>query len=426
MKKLLIISPYFPPANTADMQRVRMSLPYFKQFGWEAEVVCVDQEYTDAPNDELLTESVPIDTKIHFVKAFDKGWTSKIGIGGISYRSWWFFRKKVNKLLTEQKFDLIYFSTTQFQICPLGAYWKRKFKVPYVIDMQDPWHSEYYKNKPKEQRPKKYWFSYRINKFLEPIAMKQVDGLISVSEKYIEILQQRYPQISQIPAYTITFGAFEPDLKIASQNQNKFGDLLEPGFKSIVYIGRGGMDMHNAIKPFFEVLRNGLTNDPKLFDKIKVYFIGTSYAPMGEGIPTILPLAKQYNLEKSVVEITDRVGYYHTITTLQRADALFIPGSDDPNYTASKIYPYLLTFKPLLAIFNSQSSAMHILKEYGVQNICSFDKTPDIHEKISIFLRQIINSDSNVVEYNPLAVEKYSAQMMTKHECDLFNRVIEK
>ena len=46
-RNVLIISPYFPPVNAADMQRVRMSLSYFKQYGWDAEVVTVDPRYSE-------------------------------------------------------------------------------------------------------------------------------------------------------------------------------------------------------------------------------------------------------------------------------------------------------------------------------------------------------------------------------------------
>ena len=92
--------------------------------------------------------------------------------------------------------------------------------------MQDPWHSDYYNDKPKEQQPPKYWFSYRLNKFLEPIAMKNVDGLISVSGDYIKTLKTRYPQISNIPSTVITFGAFEKDFDIAKNNQQIFKPLL--------------------------------------------------------------------------------------------------------------------------------------------------------------------------------------------------------
>jgi hypothetical protein len=421
LKRVLIISPYFPPVNTADMQRVRMSLPYYKEFGWEAEVVAVDPNYTDLPQDELLMESIPGDIKIHYVKALNKSWTTRLGFGSISYRSYWFYRKKINLLLKSKKFDLIYFSTTQFQICTLGAYWKNRFNIPYVIDMQDPWHSEYYRDKPKQQQPPKYWLSYRLNKFLEPIAMKQADGLISVSAEYIKNIKARYPQINHIPEATITFAAPELDLEIAIRNKDKFRSILDPGFKNIVYIGRGGMDMYKAIAPVFETLKNLLSADAELYRKLRLYFIGTSYAPQGQTISTILPLARQFDLGDNIIEIADRIGYYHTLVTLQQADAMFIPGSDDPQYTASKIFPYLLTGKPLLAIFNAQSPALVILNEYKAKCVYSYDKTTGIHEKIKDFLKKTVNDKLSAPVYNKDAIEKYSARMTTKRQCDLFN-----
>jgi len=406
------------------MQRVRMSLPYFKQFGWEAEVVAVDIAYSDLPTDDLLPRSVPADIKIHRVKAFEKKWTSKLGLGSIALRSLWFYRQKVNQLLKETAFDLIYFSTTQFPVLILGAYWKKRFGIPYVIDMQDPWHSDYYKNKPKGQQPAKYWFSYRMNKYLEPIAMKQVDGLISVSQNYIDDLKERYPGIKDIPAATITFGAFAPDLKIANDIRDQFENLLDPGFINIVYIGRGGADMHAAIAVLFKALKDGLAHEPKIFHKVHLYFIGTSYAPNGQGKPTILPLAKQYGVESNVVEITDRISYYHTLVTLQQADALFIPGSDDPKYTASKIYPYLLTKKPLLAIFNSHSSAIGILGEYGAKHVFDYDHSVDNSSKIYHFLKQAANHELEIPEYKSATEKKYSAENMAQKQCALFNQVL--
>jgi len=422
LKKLLIISPYFPPSNAADMQRIRMSLPYLTQFGWDAEVVTVDPAFSDLAKDELLLQSVPAGIKIHLVKAFQKKWTSKVGLGSIALRSLWFYRKKVNQLLKETHFDLIYFSTTQFPVCILGAYWKKRFNIPYVIDMQDPWHSEYYRDKPKEQQPPKYWFSYRLNKYLEPIAMKQVDGLISVSENYIADLKLRYPVIKNIPSATITFGAFEPDLKIADDNRQAFKSLLDPEFINIVYIGRGGADMHPAIAALFKAFKTGLDNEPQIFNQIKIYFIGTSYAPDGKGMPSILPLAKQYNIAENIIEITDRIPYYHTLVTLQQADALFIPGSDDPKYTASKIYPYILAQKPLLAIFNSQSPAIPVLLEFGVKHVYSYDQSPDAD--IHNFLKQVALHEIKDYPYNAEAIKKYSAKNMAGNQCRLFDTVL--
>ncbi|MDB5136110.1 MAG: hypothetical protein JWP37_2713, partial [Mucilaginibacter sp.] len=408
----------------ADMQRIRMSLPYFKDFGWDAEVVTVDTSFTEILKDDLLLQSIPADAKIHTVKAFNKRWTSKLGLGSLALRSLWFYRKKVNQLLKETRFDLIYFSTTQFPVCVLGAYWKKRFGIPYVIDMQDPWHSEYYQDKPSEQRPSKYWFSYRLNKYLEPVAMKHVDGLISVSESYIHDLKERYPQIKNIPAATITFGAFAPDLKIADDNRHLFTSLLDPEFTNIVYIGRGGADMHQAISVLFKALKDGFDMEPQIFNKIKIYFIGTSYAPNGMGKPTVLPLAKEFGVDSNIVEITDRISYYHSVATLQQADALFIPGSDDPKYTASKIYPYLLTRKPLLAIFNSKSSAIAILQEYGAEFVYSYNQLNDAGIKVYNFLKHAANPDIKEYDYNAAAIEKYAAKNMTGTQCLLFTAVL--
>jgi len=406
------------------MQRIRMSLPYFAGFGWEAEVVYVDEKYADIAKDDLLFQSVPTDIKTHRVKAFSKKFTAKFGLGSIALRSLWFYRQKVNSLLRNGKYDLIYFSTTQFPVCILGTYWKKRFNIPYVIDMQDPWHSDYYQNKSREQQPNKYWFSYRLNKYLEPIAIKHADGLISVSENYITDLKNRYPEIKDIPSATITFGAFHPDITIAANNADGFKPLLKNNYKNMVYIGRGGVDMHKAIIPVFEALKIGLKDQPENFSKLKLYFIGTSYAAAGNGVATILPLAKRYRVDSNVIEITDRISYYQTLLTLQQANALYIPGSDDPKYTASKIYPYLSTNKPLLAIFNAQSSALNILQEYGAPYVYSYDKTPDVKLEVLKFLTKLVTENIEAPYYNAEAVEKYSAKQMALQQSLLFDKVI--
>ena len=423
-KKLLIISPHLPPLNAADMQRIRMSLPYFKAFGWDAEIVTIDPAYSEIVRDELLLQSIPPGTRIHYVKALSKSWTSKIGLGSLALRSLKFYRKKVSRLLKENQFDLVYFSTTQFPVLILGAYWKKHFGIPYVIDMQDPWHSDYYRDKPRNQRPKKYWFSYRLNKYLEPIAMRHAGGLISVSENYIDDLKAKYPEMKDIPAATITFGAFEPDLQIANDNLKLFKPLLDKHSISLVYIGRGGTDMHNSVSKLFKALKRGLDEQPGIFKKLKAYFIGTSYAPAGQARQTILPLAQDFGISENVVEITDRISYYHTLATLLQADALFIPGSDDPKYTASKIYPYLLIHKPLLAIFNPHSPAIGVLQEYGLKDIYGYGPSAETDSRIFQFLKQLAEGKAAAGWLNPEAEKKYSAENMARRQCELFDEVL--
>jgi glycosyltransferase involved in cell wall biosynthesis len=425
LKRVLIISPYFPPSNGADVQRVRMSLPYFEEFGWQADVVCVKQKHSEILKDEILLESLPAGQIVYEVDAFDIKWTSKLGLGSLALRSMWYYLRRVNKILRERQYDLVYFSTTQFPLTILGRYWKNKFNVPYVIDMQDPWHSEYYQDKPKDQRPAKYWFSYHLHKWLEPLAMKKVDGLISVSGDYLRDLKARYPAIRQVPSAIITFGFFMPDFVIASQKADSFTNLLGTGTFNIVYTGRGGADMHQAFIPLFRALKKGQNEAPKSFNGIKIYLIGTSYAPAGKGWPTIYPLAEQYGVGDSVVEVTDRISYYHALVTLQHADALLIPGSDDPRYTASKLYPYLLTKRPLLAILHPDSPAVGVLRSCA-ENPVVLTFASDGDEMINRIYQTLHDWANGVIAPAKLkdGFQQFSARTLTGRQADLFGAAV--
>jgi hypothetical protein len=414
LKKLLIISPYFPPYHTPDLQRMRMSLPYYAACGWKAEVVTVKAPDHDTPTDPLLSKSIPEDITVHYVNCFSKEKTARFGLGSIALRSYFFYKKKVSELLKAGHYDLIFFSTTQFPLCALGAYWKKKFNVPYVIDMQDPWHSDYYKDKPKAQRPKKYWFSYHLNKYLEPKAMKMVDGLMSVSEKYIIDLQARYPNINHIPTAVITFGYAPIDLQLSKTLSVQYpssNQLL------LAYVGVLGKMMEKSLNLFFDAVNH--IADFK--EKYHLSFKGTSYASAALAQATALPIA----LEKGITNIdedTQRLGIFELLNYLSHADGLLIFGTDEAGYTSSKLYPYLQSGKPILGIFHPQSNAIQILSSLTNAQVVSLDDDEaTIQTKILAYLRQI---DEQSYTVNQELFEHYSASQMTVRQCELFNRVL--
>lgn len=405
------------------MHRVRMSLPYFSTYGWEAEVVTVQPEHSEMQKDDLLLQSIPDAIKIHFVDAFSKRWTSKIGLGNLALRSLYFYFRSVNRLLKTGNYDLVYFSTTQFPVCILGAYWKKVYNIPYVIDMQDPWHSDYYKDKPKSQQPAKYWFSYRLNKYLEPLAMRYVGGLISVSAAYLSTLRKRYPRLNRVPSSVITFGVLEEDFHIAMRHKKNFSRLLQTDKLNVVYIGRGGEDMHLSVTTLFEAMKKGQELHPDLFNTLHFYFIGTSYAPAGEGKPSILPLAEKYQLGRQVTEHTDRISFYHALQTVQDADLLFVPGSDDPQYTASKIYPLLFSRKPLIAVFHDKSSVIEVIGKCSSNAVVVRFSDEDGVEKIYEALTSLANRNVQSLLLHP-AMEEHTAENKSRMQVDLFNRVV--
>ncbi len=402
------------------MQRIRTSLPYFEKFGWVPEVVCVNEHYSDMNKDLLLIESIPVHLKIHKVRAFSKKITAKIGLGSIALRSLWYYKKYVNDLLKRDHFDLIYFSTTQFPICILGNYWKQKFNIPYVIDMQDPWHTDYYLHKPKAERPKKYWFSYRLNKYLEPVAMKNVDGFVSVSEAYIETLKERYPNLAEKPAAIIPFGSHELDFKIAADHIKHTKLKFQPDQLNLVYVGAVGTIMKESIEYLCATLAQLKAEQNALYKQLHFYFIGTSYAPDGEGMASVVPLAKQYEIEDCITEQTDRMPYFESLTILTQADVLLVIGSDDKAYNPSKIFTYALAKKPVIGIFKTESPAV-IALQHSTEGLVVKYELSNAKKELEAYLVYLIE---NGVEVPKIKTNINTAEELTKKQCELFNRVI--
>jgi len=386
--------------------------------------------------DDLLLQSIPKDIKVHHVPALDKRWTSKIGLGSIALRSIIFYYAAVNKLLKTNKYDLIYFSTTQFPILALAATWKKRFGIKIVFDIQDPWYTSYYKFKPKHERPKKFWFSYYLNKMLEPLAMQASDGLISVSAGYVEVLQKRYPHLSSKPHLSIPFGIHLPDLTIAYANpgvqpllcvrktsdRNTALHNQAPCF-NLVYIGRGGHDLLPAFRALLDAVRLGLKLFPQEFRRVKVHLFGTSYAPNGEGKKTFLSDKELHGVEDIFQESTDRLPFYRTLNTLKAADMLFMPGPDQAEYVASKLFPYLMVERPILAIVHPCSKTSSLLRTIPQARVFHFGQANALMaSNIAIYLRQAILGLKHIpVEKRQL--KHYSSEHLTRLQTNLFNQV---
>jgi len=427
MKIVLVISPRFPPINAPDLHRVRHSLPHFERLGWQAEVWPVDPDRVERERDPLLSRTLPDDAVVRTVSALDPDWTRLVALGSLALRSLPFYFWRVTRRLARGDIDLIYFSTTSFPVTVLGRYWKWRFGIPYVIDMQDPWHSDYHVGKPKDEQPPKFWFSYRLHKYLEPIAMRAVDGIISVSQGYCDTLCERYENVVPDMCHVIPFGAAERDFEVMEDSDvrqpfvNPRDDTID-----VVYAGRGGHDMATAASGIFEALARGLRERPSLYERVHLHFVGTSYAPAGEGEKTLAPVAEEHGVANAVTEQTDRIPYFQSLRLLRDADQLLIPGSDDPDYTASKLYPYILSRRPVLAVFHENSSVVDILRQTNAGTAATF--TNDT--AVSTLAGRVYEAWTPMLEHLPYtpetdweAFEPYTDREMTRRQVAVFDRV---
>ena len=83
LKRALIVFPRFTPSNAADSHRVRQSLPYYREAGWEPTVLAVDPDEVSAPQDALLLRTIPDDVEVVRTGALPRRWTQRVGVGSL-------------------------------------------------------------------------------------------------------------------------------------------------------------------------------------------------------------------------------------------------------------------------------------------------------------------------------------------------------
>jgi hypothetical protein len=110
----------------------------------------------------------------------------------------------------------------------------------------------------------------------------------------------------------------------------------------------------------------------RLFRRVRLHFVGTDYAHSGPDRRYILRLAQNIGLGSQVEEHPRRVPYLTALQILLDSHALTVVGSTESYYTPSKIFPYILAEKPLLAVFHENSSAVRVMRDTGAGEAVTF------------------------------------------------------
>ena len=425
---LLLVSPRFPPSSAADCQRLRLLLPHLADQGCSAVVLAVDPVCCADGLDPWQTEHLPADLPIHRVRGLSRRWARLPALGSLEARALPALAREGNRLLSRYRFDGVYFSTTAFGTFRLGPYWKRRYGIPFVLDYQDPWVNDHYRLHPEIIPPGgriKYTIVDRLSRSQEPRVLRDAAGYTAVSPAYPAALQARYPFASSIPSLVLPFPGGEHDFENLNSgfiNQLPFDP--NDGLIHWVSVGRGGADLHTALAGLFEAISSFAPAE--LRRRLRLHFFGTSYAPAGRGIPSIAPLAERFGLAKLVEERTDRLPLSLTLACLKAADGLLILGSNDSAYTASKLYPYLLARRPLLAIMHCQSSVVEVLQHCGGGTAVTFNETSTTAEIATDISSHWLAGGqySNVKPLDHVAFSPYTAAAQAKTLVNFLNHCI--
>ncbi|NUN63527.1 glycosyltransferase family 4 protein [Pseudanabaena biceps] len=427
--RVLIVSPHFPPINAADHQRIRMALPYFQEFGWKVTVLCVDPNLIEGIHDPNLVLTVPENIEIIQSSAISPQLSRKFRLGNLAFRSIPSLIKATAKYFEKNHFDLVYFSNTVFLTMVLGRYWLYKYKVPYILDFQDPWLSDYYdrtNTKPPGGKLK-YAAVQSFAKILEPFTLHKASHITSVSPDYPQTLRQRYPWLTSEQFTVLPFGAPAKDFEILP-TLNLDNKIFDPndGNQHWVYVGRGGDDMSFSINALFSAIQKHRQRDLETWQKVKIHFIGTKYSIFDNSKP-IEAIANSYNLSDIVTEYPQRIPYFEALKVLTDSHGILIIGSDDQGYSASKVYPCILSRKPILAILHQNSLVVNVIESCKAGQVVTFSNpiTENIVETLTPKLLWLLSqSQSPEVTTDWQAFEPYTAKSMTHQLCAIFDNYV--
>ena len=183
--------------------------------------------------------------------------------------------------------------------------------------------------------------------------------------------------------------------------------------------------MELALRALFLALRRARERDPGRFARVRLHFIGTNYAAGRDAVEMVAPIAAACGVGDLVLERPERVGYFESLQCLLDADALVVPGSSDPGYTASKIYPYILARRPLLAVFHENSSVVDVIRRARAGTVVTFTSRDDSERISERLLQQWFDP------YPPArpqtdwdAFSAHGARAMTRSLCAAFDAVL--
>jgi len=397
LKKVLIITYYWPPSGGAGVQRWLKFVKYLRGFGWEPIVYTPSNPespvedvslFKDVPPDmEILKTPIwePYDLYKKFVgrKPGEKinagflsekkqaGLTEKISVwmrGNFfipDARKFW-VKPSVNFLsafLKDHPVDAIISTGPPHSMHLIALGLKEKFDFPWLADFRDPWTNiDFYD----QLMLTKY--ANAKHKKLEKQVLLKADRVVIVSWNWAEDLKK----IAPVRVDVVTNGYDEEDFQFPS------AEPMEK--KEFIVCHLGSINKDRNPHQFWKAVKElaGRHNDFR--SQIKIKLIGKNDISVTESIIS-------HNLE-NMAEKIPYIPHDHAISMLNASDVLLLPLNNTPNTDGvipGKLFEYLASRKPILGIGSEKGDTARIINETGSGMVCDFNDTEKIKNELYNF-----------------------------------------
>ncbi len=347
MKKVLIISYYFPPMGGSGVQRTLKFAKYLPQFGWQPTILTVGPTAYYTKDESLLKEIEHLNIPIVRTQSTDpnsvvrkkkeivkmpKERTRRI----LNFISDLFFipdnkigwkrhaLKAATELIAKEKFDVIFATSPPVTDFLIGVELKKRHNIPLVIDYRDSWL----------QYPFKF-FPTPLHRYIHFKKEKRVvhkSDMITVTHRRVkEELLTRHKFLRHTDVTILPHGFDPEDVRISNPE-------ILPHIEKM-RITYSGMFYGNITPVYFlQALAKVFKEHAQLRGRIEACFVGLFR-------PEHINLVNQLGLQNAV----NLVGYLEhkeAVKYLLASDVLWVMMQDDWT-TPGKIFEYIGTGKTI-------------------------------------------------------------------------------
>lgn len=430
MKKVLIITYYWPPSGGAGVQRWLKFTKYLPQFGIEPIILTVDPEYASYPQrDTSLINEISPNLNIVYAKSATSIFTAykkitgknEVPYGGFvnesnprliekifrftrgnfflpdARRGWnRYALKAATKIIENNIIDIVVTTSPPHSTQLVGRKLKKKLGIKWIADLRDPWTEFYYSDKIFQTLPAKW-----LNGHMESLVLNGADRVIATCNTARDVFRSKLSR-RQSPkkVITITNGFDTDDFSY---------DKIIPAKFILTYLGTlaGNYDIEVLIKALDRF-------NPAEKTDITLLFIGKTDDKIIAGLR---------EKGKVSIELIPYVDHRNAMEYLARSAALLlvIPSDRKANEVIpGKLFEYLASKRPVIAIGPKESDAGIILNETGGGKI--FNKN-EVNDLVDYLFKLYKNFKKGLFETDPSGIDQYSRKNLSEKYAGIINAI---